>query len=208
MRLVPILVASLLFAPIARGQLIVTLANFGTVIDEGGTPMAWSAPVFDAVGGLLDGPLFKAELTYDATPFAGAGFEAVPPSTPFLDLPAGNEQGLFFGGERTIPIDEAPGTPVTIVVRAWYDPDGLTPFPAATERGQSAPFVIEVPAPPGVGIPPLPVQLSGLTPFVVVPEPAVYGWVVGGLALIAGAAGRRWRKREVQSNGDACRRLP
>lgn len=160
------LLAALAATPV-HSQVIVTFSNFGTIVTQSGST-TWSAPVMDEFGTPLSGPLFKAELIYDAAPFGGTGFEAVPGVTAFLNTGTGR----FFGNELTFEPNANPGDEVTVAVRAWHDPDGLTTYDTATRRGQSAPFTIEALDVSSVP-PPLPIQLAGMTSFAIVPEPAV-----------------------------------
>jgi hypothetical protein len=184
-RLFVVLSIVLAAAPGLRAQVIVTLSNFGILIEPGG-PVVWSAPVTDEFAVPLSGNLYKADLMYDATPFGGVGYVSVPSSTPFL----GTGNGRFFGGERTIPVAADPGDILTLVVRAWHDPDGLTDFDSATRRGESDPFTIEAVDTDAVP-PPLPIQLSNMTSFAIVPEPGETAVVLLAIASGVGILLRR-----------------
>ncbi len=180
----------------ANAQVVVTFSNFGVVFNSG-SPFPWSAPITDELGTPLSGSLYKADLTYDAVPWGGTGYESVPASASFLNT--GN--GRFFGGDRTISIDADPGDTVTLIIRAWYDPDGTTTYEMASRRGQSDPFPITAVDTTAVP-PPLPIQLSSMSPFALaIPEPADTA-LLGAAAAMTFGLWMRWARRPT-----SCRRF-
>jgi hypothetical protein len=163
-KLIPFLVL-LAGATIAMAQGTVNFANsvtFATTADRlvrnpDGTP---------ATGSLTTDPAtLVAQLYYGAN----AGSLTAHTATPARFRPGST--GLWLGGARTLT-GFAPGTTLTLEVRAWDMRTGAT-WEAAGIRGQSGTFTYTIPLDPLS--PPAAYFMEGMRGFTLVPEPSVIG---------------------------------
>ena len=171
--------AAILLPTTVLSQVEVTFANLGP---------GWSRPIYqlDGITPLPAGPDFNVELTYDSRPFGG---------TDVFDNPAGPTTliiapGIFAGGIRNIAINLAfPGAPMQLdaIVRVWDSSTGATDFNSAILKGQSLPFIIDLPSPPMPGVPPpFPSSLINMQSFAIVPEPSPALLALSGVVILLG----------------------
>jgi hypothetical protein len=163
-KLIPFLVL-LAGTTIAMAQGTVNFANsvtFATtanrlVNNPDGTP---------ATGSLTTDPAtLVAQLYYGAN----AGSLTAHTATPARFRPGST--GLWLGGTRTLT-GFAPGTTLTLQVRAWDMRTGAT-WDTASINGQSATFTYTIPLDPLS--PPAAYFMEGMRGFTLVPEPSVIG---------------------------------
>jgi len=163
-KLIPFLVL-LAGATIAMAQGTVNFANsvtFATTADRlvrnpDGTP---------ATGSLTTDPAtLVAQLYYGAN----AGSLTAHTATPARFRPGST--GLWLGGARTLT-GFAPGTTLTLEVRAWDMRTGAT-WETAAIRGNSGTFTYTIPLDPLS--PPAAYFMEGMRGFTLVPEPSVIG---------------------------------
>jgi hypothetical protein len=163
-KLIPFLVL-LAGATVAMAQGTVNFANsvtFGTAADRlvrnpDGTP---------ATGSLTTDPAtLVAQLYYGAN--AGSLSAHTAAAARFRP----GSTGLWLGGTRTLT-GFAPGTTLTLEVRAWDMRTGAT-WDTASIRGQSGTFTYTIPLDPLS--PPAAYFMEGMRGFTLVPEPSVIG---------------------------------
>jgi hypothetical protein len=163
-KLIPFLVL-LAGATVAMAQGTVNFANsvaFATTADRlvrnpDGTP---------ATGSLTTDPAtLVAQLWYGAS----AGSLQAHTAAPARFRPGST--GLWLGGVRTLT-GFAPGTTLTLEVRAWDTRTGAT-WDVAGVRGQSQSFTYTIPLDPLS--PPAAYFMEGMRGFTLVPEPSVIG---------------------------------
>ena len=140
-------------------------------------PLGSEALFCDGTGRLL-GSAWLAQL------YAGSGLNSLDPvgaTVPFLDTPAGAPSGLFSGGERLVPLPAATGG--LFQVRVWEAVWGSS-FEEALASGTvnlgvSGVFEVRPLGDPLASPPQIPVNLTGLQGFCVIPEPAPAGlWIL------------------------------
>jgi len=166
-KLIPFLVL-LAGATVAMAQGTVNFANnvaFSTTADrlvrdtDNTTLLVGSA--------LADAPTYVAQLYYGAN----AGSLTAHTAAPARFRPGTSGPGIWLGGTRTLT-GFAPGTTLTLQVRAWDMRTGAT-WDAAGIRGESTAFQYTIPldplSPPGAYF------IEGMRGFSLVPEPSVIG---------------------------------
>jgi len=172
-KLIPFLVL-LAGATVAMAQGTVNFANsvtFATTADRlvrnpDGTP---------ATGSLTtDPPTLVAQLWYGAN----AGSLTAHTAAPARFRPGST--GLWLGGPRTLT-GFAPGTTLTLEVRAWDMRTGAT-WDVAGIHGESGPFTYTIPLDPLS--PPAAYFMEGMRGFTLVPEPSVIGLGLIGIGAL------------------------
>lgn len=145
------------------GQGTVNFANVGVGVN---------APVFNVDGTTrLEGTQFMAQLVVNGSPVGDAA--------PFL---TGGSAGFFLGGVQDAGV--AAGTTVSAVVRAWDTATGAT-FDAASIKGESAAWDLDIVGNPAGSPPAPPAALVGMQSFSLVPEPSTIALaILGGVALL------------------------
>lgn len=161
--------SALLSINLAQAQGLVQFDNFGGGVDA---PITYlGAPVEDTTGRFMAGLWIAAgaDQAVESLVFSGL-------STPFVGI-----GGYFLGGSQAVA-GFAPGSQVTVQVRAWDTETGAT-WDLAVWKGASNLLNITL---GGAGAPPsLPALLTGLQGFAIVPEPSTSTFALAGLGAAA-----------------------
>ena len=174
-KLIPFLVL-LAGATVAMAQGTVNFANnvaFTTTADR---------LVRNVDGSLLVGSDLAQPATFVAQLYYGAnaGSLAAHTATPARFRPGTSGPGIWLGGTRTLT-GFAPGTTLTLEVRAWDMRTGAT-WDAAGLRGQSGTFTYTIPLDPLSA--PAAYFMEGMRGFSLVPEPSVIGLGLIGIGAL------------------------
>jgi hypothetical protein len=159
--------------------------NFANNVPTATPPI--NAPVFDERGSAagtaarLSGSGFMVQL-YARAAGTSSAFEAAGAAVAFL---SGTGAGYWIPATRTAN-NVAPGSQAEVVLRAWRVSDGATWESAqAAGRGFGQSVAITVGTGGGGTPPALPVNLTGLTSFSLVPEPSTIALgIIGGLGTL------------------------